>query len=86
MKTEDVFSNGGEVLTGSFANGAFGLADKCFLENMSAKPNAPFAKEHFTSIRKNKRHLVVGRHYNTPGHRGDHDVAIFIFGIRQNSP
>ena len=44
------------------------------------------ACEHFTSIRKNKRHLVVGRHYNTPGHRGDHDVAIFIFGIRQNSP
>ena len=48
MKTEDVFSNGGEVLTGSFANGAFGLADKCFLENV-CRPNQTHHSRRSTS-------------------------------------
>ena len=44
------------------------------------------AGEHLTSIRKNKRHLVVGRHYNSAGHKGVHDVSIFILEFSKTPP
>ena len=34
--------------------------------------------EHLTSIRIDKKRLVVGRHYNSPGHKGIKDITIFI--------
>ena len=42
--------------------------------------------EHFTSIRKHKKHLVVGRHYNSKGHTGVNNVKIFILDFVKTSP
>ena len=44
------------------------------------------AGEHYTSIRKNKKHLVVGRHYNSMGHKGTHDVTIYILEFVRTPP
>ena len=42
--------------------------------------------EHFTSIRKRKNHLVVGRHYNSAGHTGTHNATIFVLDFIQTHP
>ena len=42
--------------------------------------------EHYTSIRKKKKHLVVGRHYNTTGHTGTNDVKIYILDFVTTPP
>ena len=44
------------------------------------------AGEHLTSIRKKKRHLVVGRHYNTPGHKGVSDIKIYVLEFVRAAP
>ena len=44
------------------------------------------AGEHLTSIRKNKQHLVVGRHYNSAGHRGTTDIRIYILEFVRTAP
>ena len=43
-------------------------------------------REHFTSIRKNKKHLVVGRHYNLAGHSGVSNVLIYILDFVKTPP
>ena len=42
--------------------------------------------EHFTSIRKKKKHLVVGRHYNSAGHTGIENVMIYILDFVKTPP
>ena len=42
--------------------------------------------EHFTSIRKHKKHLVVGRHYNSPGHSGTNNVIVFALEFINTHP
>ena len=44
------------------------------------------AGEHFTSIRKQKKHLVVGRHFNSAGHKGTHDVVIYVLEFVKTPP
>ena len=42
--------------------------------------------EHLTSIRRTKKHLVVGRHYNSAGHKGVPDVSVFILDFVNTPP
>ena len=42
--------------------------------------------EQLTSTRKNKKHLVVGCHYNGSGHNGIRDVKIFILDFVKTPP
>ena len=42
--------------------------------------------EHFTSIRKCKKHLVVGRHYNLACHDGVSNVKIYVLDLISTPP
>ena len=42
--------------------------------------------EHFTSIRKCKKHLVVGRHYNSACHDGVSNVKIYVLDFISTPP
>ena len=42
--------------------------------------------EHFTSIRKHKKHLVVGRHYNSAGHTGINNVIVYALEFVTTHP
>ena len=42
--------------------------------------------EHFTSIRKHKKHLVVGRHFNTAGHSGTCDIQAYVLEFINSPP
>ena len=42
--------------------------------------------EHLTSIRKTKKRLVVGRHYNSTGHNGTSNVLVYILDFVNTPP
>ena len=44
------------------------------------------AGKHLTSIRKKKKHLVVGRHYNSAGHKCTHDVLFYKLEFVKTPP
>ena len=42
--------------------------------------------EHYTSIRKRKTHLVVGRHYNSSGHTGTNNITVYVLDFINTHP
>ena len=42
--------------------------------------------EHFTSVRRKKKHMVVGRHYNSAGHSGIRNITVFVLEFVNSHP